>query len=289
MLNFENVQTICYLGPQSSFTEMAKDYFCDKYNINAYAQGFETIKQVVEYVDNNPDTLGVLPVENSIKGTVKETLDNLMKTKNPNIKILAEHYLPINYCLLSRTTEIYSITGIISTPENLAKCRDFVRNEMPFNVNIIESASVPEAARSLQNYNLTYSSIGTPKTAESFNLNILKEYLNDDKTDQTRYILIGDFETEETGNDKTSLAFSALDKPGALLQILNIFMKNSVNLSYIASNPLNNKFGDYIMTVCVEGHIHNPNLIKTIHEVKEKSKYMRFLGSYKKGKPFLTK
>lgn len=288
MLNFENVQTICYLGPQSSFTEMAKDCFCDKYNINAYAQSFETIKQVVEYVDDNPDTLGVLPVENSIKGTVKETLDNLMKTKNPNIKILAEHYLPINYCLLSRTTEIYSITGIISTPANLAKCRGFVQNEMPFNVNIVEAASVPEAARSLQNYNLTYSSIGTLKTAESFNLNILKEHLNDDKTDQTRYILIGDFETEETGNDKTSIAFSAKDKPGALLQILNIFMKNNVNLSYIASNPSNNQFGDYIMTVCVEGHIHNPNLIKTLQEVKEKSKYMRFLGSYKRSKPILS-
>ena len=190
MLNFENIQTICYLGPQSSFTEMAKDHFCEKYRINAYAQSFETIKQVIEYVDNNPDSLGVLPVENSIKGTVKETLDNLMKTKNPNVKILAEHYLPINYCLLSKTTEIYSITGLISTPENIAKCRTFIENEMPFNVNIIESASVPEAARSLQNYNLTYSSIGSPKTAETFNLNILKENLNDDKTDQTRYILV---------------------------------------------------------------------------------------------------
>lgn len=285
MQNFENVQTICYLGPQSSFTEMAKDYFSDKLKINAYAQAFETVKQVVEYVEKNPDSLGVLPMENSIRGTVRETLDNLILTKNPNIKILAEYYQPINYCLLSRTTEIYSISGIISPPEILAKCREFVKKDMPFNTNIIEAASVPEAARSLQNYNLTYASIGTPKTAETFYLNILKENLNDDKTDQTRYILFGDFETQETGNDKTSIAFSANNKPGALLQILNIFMKNDINLSYIASHPSNHQFGEYILTVTFDGHVQNPNIIKTLREVKEKAKYMKFLGSYKKAKP----
>ena len=285
MQNFENIQTICYLGPQSSFTEMAKDYFSEKLKINAYGQAFETVKQVVEYVNNNPDSLGVLPMENSIRGTVRETLDNLILAKNPNIKILAEYYQPINYCLLSRTTEIYSISGIIAPPEMLAKCREFVKNDMPFNVNIIESSSMPEAARSLQNYNLTYSSIGTPKTAEAFYLNILKENINDDKTDQTRYILFGDFETEETGNDKTSIAFSASNKPGALLQILNIFMKNNINLSYIASHPSNHKFGEYILTVTFDGHVRNPQIIKTLQEVKEKAKFMKFLGSYKKAKP----
>ena len=288
MLNFENIETICYLGPQSSFTEMAKDYFCDKYKINSFSKGFDTIDQVIEYVDNNPDTLGVLPAENSIKGTVRETLDNLMVTKNPNIKILAEYYQPINYCLLSRTTEIYSITGIISPPELISKCRNFIKNYMPFNTNIIESASVPEAARNLQNYNLTYASIGSPKTAEIFNLNILKENLNDNKNDQTRYILIGDFETEETGNDKTSIAFSAIDKPGALLNILNIFMKNNINLTYIASHPSNQKFGEYIFTVTFDGHLHNPLIMKTLKEIKENAKYMRFLGSYKRGKPHIA-
>ena len=89
-----------------------------------------------------------------------------MSTNNPNIKILAEIYMPINYCLLSRTTEFYSITGIIAPPEGLAKCRQFIKNDMPFNINIVEAPSYPEAAKYLQNYNLTYSSIGTQKTAE---------------------------------------------------------------------------------------------------------------------------
>ena len=285
MLNFENIQTICYLGPHSSFCEMAKDYFCEKYKINAYGQDFESIKQIVEYVSMNSDSIGVLPIENSIDGTVRETLDTLIGAKNPNIKILAEYYMPVNYCLLSRTTELYSISGIISPPDILAKCRNFIKNDMPFNTNIIESASIPEAARSLQNYNLTYSSIGTPKTAETFNLNILKNNLNDDKSNQTRFILFGDFETEETGNDKTSIAFTTANKPGALLNMLNIFRENNINLSYIASHPSNHQFGEYLMTVSFDGHIHNSLVIKTLREIKEKAKYMKYLGSYKKSKP----
>lgn len=287
MLNFENINRIAYIGPTASFTEMAADKFCEKFKINAYPEPLQTIKQVVDFVDNNHNTLGVLPVENSIEGTVRETLDNIVTTKNPNIKILSECFVPINYCLLSRTTEIYSITGIISPPYVLAKCNKFIKNEMPFNVNIIETASIPEAARNLQNYNLTYSSIGSPKTAEVFNLNILKENIHDDQTSQTRFVLIGDFETEETGNDKTSIAFSLPNKPGALLNVLDVFMKNKLNISYIASHPFKNNFNEYICIVNFDGHIKNPHIIKALSQVKEKTTFMRFLGSYKKSKAII--
>ena len=282
MLNLETVKTIAYLGPQASFTEMAKDKFCKRFNISAYPTPLQTIRQVVEYVDDTEDSLGVLAVENSIEGTVRESLDNLMVTKNPNIKILSECYMPINHCLLARTTEFSSITGIISHPQALAQCQDFIHNEMPFNVNIIEAPSTSEAARSLQNYNLTYGAIGSAKTAEAYNLNILKENINDDKTNQTRFILIGNYETEETGNDRTSLAFSTENKPGALLNVLNVFMKNHINLSYIASRPSKHKFGEYIFIVNFDGHIHNPQIMQTIQQVKEKTTHLRFLGSYKK-------
>lgn len=284
MINLETVKTIAYLGPTASFTEMAKDHFAKKFGISAYPTPLQTIRQVVEYVDDTPNSLGVLAVENSIEGTVRETLDNLMITKNPNINILSEYYMPINHCLISKTTEFSSITGVISHPQALAQCQNFIHNEMPFNVNIIEAASTAEAARSLQNYNLTYAAIGSRKTAEVYNLNVLKENINDDKTNQTRFILIGNYETEITGNDKTSLSFSTENKPGALLNVLEIFMKNKINLSYISSRPSKQKFGEYIFIVNFDGHINNPDMKKAIEEVKEKTTHMRFLGSYEKSK-----
>lgn len=281
-MNFESVNKIAYLGPRGSFSEMAADAFCQKYNLNVYPESLTTIRQVVEFVDNNPDVLGVLPAENSIEGTVREALDNLMFTKNPNIRILSEYIMPIHHCLLARTTEFSSITGIISHPQAIAQCQNFIHTELPMHVNIIEAASTAEAARSLQNYNLTYAAIGSKKTADTYYLNVLKENINDDKTNRTRFVLIGDFETKPTGKDRTSLAFATLNKPGALLEILQIFLENGINLSYIASRPSKRSFGEYIFIVNFDGHIKNNKILKTIDAIKAKTEFMRFLGSYSK-------
>lgn len=283
-MDFKDIDRVVYLGPQASFCEMAKDFYVNKFNILSYSDALPTIKQVIDYVDNNPNTLAVLPVENSIEGTVRESLDNLMSTKNPNIKILSETVLPINYCLLSRTTELYSITGVITTPQSLAQCQNFINNELPRNLNIIETASISESAKMLEAYNLTYASIGNEKTAEIYNLNILKSNINDDKTNQTRFILIGDLETKVTGHDKTTIAFSCKNKPGALLKILNIFMQNGINLSYISSRPSKHQFSEYIFIVNFDGHYKNPKFLSAIEEVKRYTTIFRFLGSYEKCK-----
>jgi chorismate mutase/prephenate dehydratase len=279
-MNFDEVQNIAYLGPQASFTEMAKDYFCEKYNINAYPCAMQTVRQVVEYVDNNPGVPGVLPLENAVEGTVRESLDSLLKTKNPNIRVLSEHIMPVNYCLLARTTEISSISNIIAPPQVLAQCSEFISNEMPMNINTTEAASTAEAAKLLQNYNLTYAAIGSVKTAETYMLNILKENINDEKTNSTRFALIGDFETNITGHDRTSLAFSTENKPGTLLRVLEIFLKNKINLSYIVSRPAQTNASGYIFFVNFDGHINDPHMLQTINEIKSKTTYLRFLGSF---------
>lgn len=282
-MKFDSVENIAYLGPNASFSEMAKDLFCVKYNISAYSVPMPTIRQVIEYVEDNPETLGVLPVENSIEGTVRETLDNLMHSKNQNIKILSQIIMPIRHCLLARTTEFYSITGgVISHPQALAQCQNFIHNELPRNISHIETSSTAEAARSLADYNLTYAAIGSEKTAEVYNLNILRENINDDKSNRTRFILIGDFETEKTGRDRTSIAFATENKPGALMEILNIFYQNNINLSYISSRPSKHEFGDYIFIVNFDGHVKSKKILDTLTKVREKTTFMKFLGSYEK-------
>lgn len=278
----DSVQTVAYLGPGGSYTEMAKDLFCKKYGLDVYQEPMRTIKSVLEFVDENPNSIGVLPVENSIEGAVRETMDNIIRTKNPNIRILSEVVIPIKHCLLSRTTELYSITGIISHPQALAQCQSFIHNEMPRHLNIIETTSTAEAARKLQEYNLTYAAIGSEKTAEIYNLNILKSNINDDPDNKTRFALIGDFETPKTQNDKTTLAFSTENKPGALLEILQIFHNYDINLSYIASRPSKIKFGEYTFFVDFDGHISDEKITKLTEEIKSRSHYYRFVGSYER-------
>lgn len=278
----ETVKQVAYLGPGGSYTEMAKDVFCEKYKINANQEPKRTIKTVLEFVDTNPGTIGILPVENSVEGTVRETIDNLMRTKNSNIKILSETVMPIRHCLLSRTTELSSISGVISISQALAQCQNFIHNELPRNVNIIEAVSTSEAARSLQDYNMTYAAIGSEKTAEIYNLNILKCNINDDPDNQTRFALIGDFETPKTENDNTTLAFSTENKPGALLNILQIFHDYEINLSYIDSRPSKIKFGEYVFFVDFEGHVSDEKIKKLIEEIKKHTQYYRLVGSYER-------
>ena len=278
-----SAESIAYLGPSGSYTEMAKDVFCEKYELNHLKQETKsTIKQVLEYVDNTPAAVGVLPIENSIEGAVRETIDNLIRTENPNVRVLSEFIMPIRHCLLSRNTEIYNISAVMSISQALAQCQNFIHNELPRNVDIIETASTAEAARNLENYNLTYAAIGSEKTAQIYNLNILKENINDDSDNQTRFALIGDFETIKTQNDNTSLAFSTENKPGALLEILKIFHDYEINLSYIDSRPSKTKFGEYTFFVDFDGHVTDEKIIKLLDEIKKRTHYYRLVGSYER-------
>lgn len=281
-MEFKNVLNIAYLGPEASFSEMARDIFCQRYNINTFSTPLKTIPDVVEFVDKNPFTLGVVPVENSIDGTLRASLNSLMTTLNPNIRILSEVVLPIEYCLLSRTTEFYSITGIIGTPYLLGKCQEFIKHELPLHLNIIENTTMAECARNLSNYNLTYGSIGNRKTAETYRLNILKENINDDKTNRTRYILFGNYETPVTGNDKTAIAFATNNTPGALLEILKIFLENDINLTYISSQPSKDDMEEYIFIINFKGHIKDEKVAKVLNMIKTKTIFYRFLGSYER-------
>ncbi len=281
MSTFETIKNIAYLEPINSFSEIAKDEFCAKHNITCFSTPIKTIKQIVEYVESNPDTLGILPVENTLDGTIRESLDCLIMAKNPNIRIVSEMILPIEYCLLSKTTEFYSITGLIATPRLLGKCQEFIQNELPRNLNIIEAPTMLESAHDLSNYNLTYSSIGNKKIAETCRLNILKENIHDDKNNMTRYILIGDIETKPTSNDKTTIAFRTDHTPGALLEILKVFLEYNINLSYISSRPSKVEPNEYIFIVNFDGHLRNTEMLKAIEEIKPKTSFFRFLGSYK--------
>lgn len=282
MTFLKNIETIVYLGPGGSYTEMAKDLFCEKYELNANQEPMRTIRSVLEYVDATPNAIGILPIENSVEGAVRETIDNLIRTKNENIRVLSEFVMPIRHCLLSRTTELSSISGVISHPQALAQCQNFIHNEMPRQMDIIETTSTAEAARRLQDYNLTYAAIGSEKTAQNYNLNILKENINDDPDNKTRFALIGDFETEKSSNDNTTLAFSTENEPGALLEILEIFRENKINLSYIDSRPSKTQFGEYTFFVDFDGHISDEMVVKTMEEVKSHTKYYRLVGSYER-------
>ena len=277
---FEDFNEVICLGMGGSYSEMAKDKLFKAYDLFMYQRSLNGIKECIDYVDENSNAVAVLPVETTYKGIIRETVDNLITTKNQNIQILAETIIPVNDCILSKTTEFYSVTGLIANPNALAKCKKFIREEMPRQLNVVIAESMDDSARMLNNYNLTYSIIGTPKTAELYNLNILKEHIEDFKINNRRFIVIGDANTKPTGHDKTSIVLFLADRQGALLDIAQVFVKYHVNITQINSKMVSGGDKEQAVFIDFDGHKEDEIIKNLIKDLTPHSKGMRIIGSY---------
>ena len=277
---FEDFNEVVCLGTGGTYSEIAKDKLFKKYDLYLYQLSLNSIKDCIDYVDEHSNAIAVVPVETTYKGIIRETIDNLVTTKNQNIQILAETIVPVNDCILSKTTEFYSVTGLISNPNALAKCKTFIKEEMPRQLNVVIAENMDESARLLNNYNLTYSIIGTPKTAEIYNLNILKEHIEDFKNNNRRFIVIGDAQTHATGSDKTSIVLVLNDRQGALLDIVQIFVKYHINITQISSKMMNNTFDEQAVFIDFHGHKEDEIIKKLIDDLNPLTKGLRVIGSY---------
>lgn len=279
---FEEFKEVICLGMGGSYSEIAKDKLFKAYDLYLYQRSLNSIKECIEYVDENCNAIAILPVETTYKGIIRETIDNLIMTKNQNIQILAETIVPVNDCILSKTTEFYSLTGLIANPNALAKSKNFIRDEMPRQLNIVVADSMDDAARLLGGYNLTYSIIGTHKTAEIYNLNVLKEHIEDDKNNKRRFIVIGDSSTMPTGQDKTSIVLFLNDRQGALLEIVQIFVKYHINITQINSKMMNNNAEEQAVFIDFDGHKDDEIIKQLISDLEPLAKGVRIIGSYAK-------
>lgn len=277
---FRDFNEVICLGMGGSYSEIAKDKLFKKYDLYLYQRSLASIKECIDYVDEFSNAVAILPIETTYKGIIRETLDNLIQTKNQNIRILAETTIPVNDCILSKTTEFYSIMGLIANPNALAKCKTFVKEEMPRQLSVVMAESMDESARLLPNYNLTYSIIGTHKTAELYNLNILKEHVEDYKNNNRRFVVIGDGQTEPTGNDKTSIVLFLNDRQGALLDIVQVFVKYHINITQINSKMMNNNQEEQAVFIDFVGHEKEELIQHLISDLAPIVESVRVIGSY---------
>ena len=277
---FEDFNEVVCLGMGGSYSEIAKDKLFKAYDLYLYQRSLNNIKECIDYVDENANAVAILPVETTYKGIIRETIDNLITTKNQNIQILAETIIPVNDCILSKTTEFYSLSGLIANPNALSKCKTFIKEEMPRQIDVVIADSMDDSARRLNNFNLTYSIIGTPKTAEIYNLNILKEHIEDFKNNNRRFIVIGDGVTKPTGKDKTSIVMFLDDRQGALLDIVQVFVKYHINITQINSKMMNNDLNEQAVFIDFDGHKEDELSKKLIEDLIPNTKGLRIIGSY---------
>ena len=279
----EEIKELLFLGPVGTYSEIAKSQFLTilaQKNIEQIP--FATVKKIIEYVDKTPHSAGIIPIENSIEGMVRETLDNLLSLKDKNVQICAETVIPVHHCLVSRAKDIKKIKKIISHPQALAQCQNFINKHFSSGIEQIEKASTSRAAQELTNLDESYAAIANKRTAELFKLNVLAKNINDEPDNKTRFIMLSRCTTTATDSDKTSIAFATKNQPGALVKVLNVFDALNINLSYIDSRPSKKNLGEYVFFVDFEGHITDDPSQKVLDLIRLNTNYIKILGSYRK-------
>ena len=277
---------IYFLGPKTSYSDFAKEQFIKTFNINNYQEKpMRTITAVISEINNwkNSNNLAVLPIENSIEGIVKETIDNLTRIKDSNIKILGETVVAIEHCLITYAKDFSLIKKIISHPQALSQCYDYIYSKFQDNVILESESSTANAVKSLTENNPEIAAIGNKFSADFFNKPMLDININDEKFNQTRFILLGvPKKINKTNNDKTSITFSTENKSGALCDILTILKENNINMTYISSRPSRKSLGEYNFYVDFDGHVLDETISKAMFELLQHVKTFKHLGSYPK-------
>lgn len=269
------MEKILYLGPNGSYTQIA----AEKLAANEDLVEINSIKKIIDAVDCNKNICGVIPIENSIEGIVRESIDNLVRTQDENVQIINEVILPISHCLITKAGKINEIKKIYSHPQALAQCNNFITTNLP-NAEIIATSSTAEAVKQIANQDETFAAIANEKAAQIYQMPILMTEINDEKDNKTRFVLIGRNQLPKTGKDRTSFAFSTVNKAGALVDVMSVFKKYEINLSYIDSRPSKKEFGTYTFFIECEAYITDKNLQATLKEIEPLTTFVRFIGSY---------
>jgi prephenate dehydratase len=273
---------IAYLGPAGTFTEDALREAVEP-GVEFERLRTSTIHEAILAVERGEAERALVPFENSIEGSVRGTLDALAFDAE-KVTIVGEHDFAVRAMLLARgPRELREITAVLSHPQPLAQCARFLRENLP-GAELRTVSSTAEAVRLVGESEQPWAAIGAHSAAELYGCSVLREGIEDEANNVTRFVWIAPAGTEPQGGKawKTSLVFSELgeDHPGALVNALREFSSREVNLSRIESRPLRLGLGRYMFFCDLEGALTDPPVGEAIKALRSKAESVRILGSY---------
>jgi prephenate dehydratase len=222
---------------------------------------------------------GVVPIENSIEGSVTDTLDLLIHESRVSIR--KELVLPIEHHLLAKPgTEVSDVKVLYSHPQALGQCRHFIERCFP-KAQVVAALSTAAAVEEMMASSHPAAAIGTKRAAELYGAKTLAKAIHDQASNVTRFVVLAPTDHPPTGFDKTSLCFSfAEDRPGVLCEVLQEFAQRNINLAKVESRPSKESLGNYIFLVDLEGHREEPLVSEALGRAREKTALFKIFGSY---------
>ena len=267
---------VAYLGPEGSFSEEAA---MRHFGSAAELVAFPEITAVISALTHHLVDQAVVPIENSIEGSVSVTLDQLIHSERAP-RIVAELNLPVHHHLVARPgTTLSDIERVVAHPQALAQCRLFMLEHLP-QVQVLPALSNSAAVSSLV-HSSNIAAIGNERAARRYGMAILAEDIQDTTDNTTRFVVLGYEPVPATGNDKTSICCSiAEDHPGSLVAILREFSDRRINLTKVESRPTRGGLGKYFFLIDLQGHESDNEVSGALKGVRQKSEALLVLGSY---------
>lgn len=269
-----------FLGPFGTFTEQAVRSQADLDHGDLVA--FRSVPDVLDAVASGAVDFGVVPIENSIEGTVNFTQDAL--SFDYDLLIQREVVLNIEHCLMALPgTSLADVTTVLSIPVATAQCHRYLRENVG-NAEIHAANSTADAAKTVAANGVAGVAAVAPRNAAAlYGLDILATDIADHEGNQTRFVVVGNSGVPApTGHDITGIVvFQRADEPGSLISILQEFAARRINITNLLSRPTKEGgLGDYCFVMYLEGHIADELVADALRALHAKQGGVKFLGSY---------
>ena len=267
-----------FLGPHGTFAEEA---LLTQPDLAAgIAVPFRDVPHVITAVERGEVELGIVPIENSIEGSVTVTLDTL--AFDTNLLVQREVDLPVSLNLCAKPgTKLRDITTVVSHPNPLGQTRMWMAKHLPDAMPVAANSTADAALKVARSRKHDIASIGTAAGAKHAGLHIIAREIEDHPENQTRFVVVGYGVPAPTGHDKTSIVcFQREDRPGSLLAILQEFAARAINITKLESRPTKRDLGDYCFLIDFEGHLGDEIVTDCLRNLRAKQQRVKFLGSY---------
>ena len=269
---------VAYQGPPLSYTHLAAQKV---FGSRVVYQDVTTIGDVFTEVERARVDFGIVPIENSIEGTVGYTLDRFLES---DLAVFSEVFLKIDHCLIGRVPSMKQARRLYYHPQAFAQCRTWLEENLQHlhPQEYVEVLSTSMAA-SMAAHHPNSVAIAHEDAARRYRLKILARSIGESHRNVTRFLILNQEGSKRTGRDKTSLVFSVKDRVGALHDILVPFKKNRVNLTKIESRPSRKKPWEYYFFVDLKGHPGERKVQRVLCSLEKQCTFLKILGSYPSG------
>jgi chorismate mutase / prephenate dehydratase len=271
-------QEIVYLGPEGTFSYLAGLEYLGR---SADFRPCKDLTEVFHCVACKDAELGIIPLENSLQGSVGQSLDLFLKY---TVYVQAEIFCKISHSLLSNETELSAVTTVYSHPQALQQCSGWLRAHLP-HAGIVPMESTAAAAKRVTEVKSS-AAVAHVKLSEMLGLNVLSRNIEDLPDNWTRFMIIGPSMPVGGNHDKTSLLFTLPDKSGALVSVLMLLAEKQINMKKLESRPLRSEKWQYVFFADVECDLTLEKHAKLRKDLADACHSLRILGSYPSG-PYL--